>query len=224
MLMSTLQKKNIALLYQNDIYGNGLKDQFETKLKALGGTVAAEQAFQIGQTSFSAQVNMIMAASPDAVFVPGFYKELSLGIKELRSQGFTGIIVASEAIENQDIFQIGGSSLKDILFMKATVESTRATYAKFLTNYSAKYGGAKPGAYADYGYDALLTIVETLRAKGVDATSTQIKDYMHQTTFTTTVTRDIKFDGNGDLIGGSYVLYKIQCSDASCSSGDFIPY
>jgi len=38
------------------------------------------------------------------------------------------------------------------------------------------------------------------------------------------VTRDVKFDSNGDLIGGGYILYKVQCSDASCSSGDFVPY
>jgi ABC-type branched-subunit amino acid transport system substrate-binding protein len=51
-----------------------------------------------------------------------------------------------------------------------------------------------------------------------------MKDYMHQATFTDTATRDIKFDANGDLIGGSYVLYKIQCNDASCIAGSFVPY
>ena len=221
-MVNTLQKK-IGLLYQNDIYGNGLREEFKAKLATLGGEIVAEEAFQIGQTSFGAQTNKIISANPEAVFIPGFYMEISLAIKELRSQGYTGVIVASEAIENRDIFQIGGSALNDILFMKASVESTRPTYAKFLENYSKKYGG-KPGAYADYGYDALLVIVETLRAKGISASSAEIKDYMHQTTFTTTVTRDIRFDSNGDLIGGGYALYKIKCNDASCTSGEFVPY
>jgi branched-chain amino acid transport system substrate-binding protein len=168
------------------------------------------------------QVSNILSTSPEVVFIVGFYKEISLSIKEFRSQGYTGPILASEAIENNDIFQIGGSALKDILFMKASVESSRSSYTSFLANYSQKYG-SKPGAYADYGYDALLVIVESLRAKGTDASSPTIKDFMHQSTFTSTVTRNIQFDSKGDLIGGGYILYKIQCSDAQCASGTFVP-
>ena len=222
-IVKTLQKKRVAILYQSDIYGNGLKQDFSKELVALGGSVVAEEAFQIGQTSFSAQVSMIVASSPEVVFVPGFYREQTLGIRELRSQGYAGPILASEAIENSDIFQMGGSALKDILFMKASVESNRPNYKHFVTNYTAKYG-AGPGAYADYGYDALRVIVDTLVAKGLNATSVQMKDYMHKTTFTDTATRDIRFDANGDLVGGSYDLYKIKCNDASCTTGSFVPY
>lgn len=222
-VVNKLQKKRVALLYQSDIYGNGLRQDFDKRLVALNGTVVAEEAFSIGQTSFSAQVSSIILASPDVVFVPGFYREQILGIRELRGQGYTGQILASEAIENDDIFQMGGSALKDLLFMKAAVEPNRSAHKHFVANYTAKYG-TNPGAYADYAYDALRVLIDTLIAKGLNATSAQMKDYMHQTTFTDTATRDIKFDGNGDLIGGSYVPYRIQCNDTSCTNGSFVPF
>jgi ABC-type branched-subunit amino acid transport system substrate-binding protein len=107
--------------------------------------------------------------------------------------------------------------------MKASVESNRSTHKQFVTSFIAKYG-TSPSAYADYAYDALRVIVDTLIAKGLNATSTQMKDHMHQATFTDTATRDVRFDGNGDVTGGSYIPYKILCNDTSCSTGSFVPY
>jgi ABC-type branched-subunit amino acid transport system substrate-binding protein len=66
---SGAKKPKIGIVYQNDEYGaDGLRG-FKAAKDALGFTDAGEQTFNVGDTSFTAQVQKLKAAGADAVVV-----------------------------------------------------------------------------------------------------------------------------------------------------------
>jgi ABC-type branched-subunit amino acid transport system substrate-binding protein len=63
------KKPKIGIIYQNDEYGaDGLRG-FKAAKDGLGFTDAGEQTFNVGDTSFTAQVQKLKAAGADAVVV-----------------------------------------------------------------------------------------------------------------------------------------------------------
>lgn len=58
---------NVAILYQNDSYGQGLNDNVQKAILAQGAKVAADVSFDPAATSFSTEVSSIIASKPDAI-------------------------------------------------------------------------------------------------------------------------------------------------------------
>lgn len=58
---------NVAILYQNDSYGQGLNDNVQKAIVAQGATVTADVSFDPAATSFSTEVSSILASKPDAI-------------------------------------------------------------------------------------------------------------------------------------------------------------
>jgi branched-chain amino acid transport system substrate-binding protein len=213
--------KKVGLLYQDEIYGQGLKATFSPALTAKGGSIVAEGKFPPGTVSFTQEVDAVLAASPEVIFIPAFFKEQAYLVGEIRAKNPTIPIVCSEAFENHEIFQVTPESkLQGTFFMKAAVDSAnaavKARHDAFVSNYSKKFSGAQPEAFADYSYDAVIIIAEALRAKGDTATANDLQTHIHGATFTSTITREISFKSNGDINGGSFDLYKV-------SGTDFVP-
>ncbi len=63
---------NVAIIARNDAYGTGLADVVKTTLEAAGITVSIVKIYEPDGGTFDAEVNEIVAASPDAVVVIGF--------------------------------------------------------------------------------------------------------------------------------------------------------
>ncbi|HLF07394.1 MAG TPA: branched-chain amino acid ABC transporter substrate-binding protein [Thermoplasmata archaeon] len=217
-IVDKLGFKKIGLLYQDEIYGQGLKATFVPALTAKGGSIVAEGKFPPQTVSFTQEVDTVLAASPDVIFIPAFFKEQAYLVGEIRAKNPTVPIVCSEAFENHEIFQITPQSkLQGTYFMKAAVDEAnagvKARHDAFVTNYSKKPGFGQPDAFADYSYDAVIVIAEALRAKGDTASADDLQTYIHGATFKSTITREISFQAIGDIVGGSYDLYKITGTD-----------
>src|SRR5262249_23667887 len=71
-----LQAERGAVLYdQSQPYSKGLAADFTAEFKKRGGQIVAEQAYTGGDQDFSAQLTTIREASPQALFLPGYYTE-----------------------------------------------------------------------------------------------------------------------------------------------------
>jgi ABC-type branched-subunit amino acid transport system substrate-binding protein len=66
---SGAKKRKIGIIYQNDEYGADALRGFKAAKSALGFQDAGEQAFNVGDTSFTAQVQKLKAAGAAAVVV-----------------------------------------------------------------------------------------------------------------------------------------------------------
>jgi branched-chain amino acid transport system substrate-binding protein len=199
----------VVIMFEKNEYGIGLRDEFTKKFEALGGTILSKPspdkyAFDVNAVDFSTQVLQAIAQSPDMIYIPGHYREISLIVKGLVTSGFTGKIMASEAYEAEDVFNIAGNAVNGVYFMKPTAEVARSNYTRFVTSYTAKYGTA-PSAFCDFAYDAVLVIATAIGKVGNDGT--KIKGYLDTHTFTNAITRDVQFDQYGDVKNADYTLY-----------------
>jgi len=83
---------NIGFLVFNDTYGTGLRNSTEETVTAAGGKCVYGckgdgDEFPAGQTTFSAEVQAVTAAKPDAIVIIAFDETKSI-VPELASSGF----------------------------------------------------------------------------------------------------------------------------------------
>jgi branched-chain amino acid transport system substrate-binding protein len=81
--------QTLGIIYQNDAYGEGLRAKVNDAFTAGGGTVVAEASFNVGDATFDAQVNQVMAENPDAVAVFSYDQFVTIG-PLLFDAGLTG--------------------------------------------------------------------------------------------------------------------------------------
>src|SRR5688572_18061936 len=77
--------KKVALLTDvKQDYSVGLSEFFVKHFTANGGAIAKDQKFSTGDKDFKAQLTSIKSLKPDAIFVPGYYGEVSLIARQAR--------------------------------------------------------------------------------------------------------------------------------------------
>ena len=80
----------VGVLYLNDAYGIGLYENAKVAIEASGGEVVSVASFNTGDSIFSAQIDEVLAASPEAILLIAF-DETKVIIPELAgTKGFDG--------------------------------------------------------------------------------------------------------------------------------------
>jgi branched-chain amino acid transport system substrate-binding protein len=139
---------------KND-YSVGLAGVFRKDFEAAGGKIVAEQSYSGGDTEFRPQLTTIKAASPQILFIPGFYTEVGQIAIQSRDLGLTVPLVGGDGWDSPVVIQIGGKSIEGSYFSDHYfVGDTRPVVQKFVAEYQKRHG-KKPEATAALGYDAL---------------------------------------------------------------------
>jgi branched-chain amino acid transport system substrate-binding protein len=80
----------IGVLYLNDDYGIGLYENAKVAIEAAGSEIVAAEPYSAGDNVLSAQIDAILAESPDAIIVLAF-DEIKVAVPELvNTKGFDG--------------------------------------------------------------------------------------------------------------------------------------
>ncbi|MBV8140968.1 MAG: ABC transporter substrate-binding protein, partial [Verrucomicrobia bacterium] len=82
-------KKIFTLTDVKQDYSVDLLKFFKDEFTRLGGAIVGEQSYSTGDTDFRAQLTPIRVAKPDAIYVPGYYQEVALIVKQGRQIGLT---------------------------------------------------------------------------------------------------------------------------------------
>jgi branched-chain amino acid transport system substrate-binding protein len=75
----------VAMLVLNDAYGTGLAAVVKETFEATGGQIVAEPTFNAGDTTFTSQLNTILATDPEAIVLITFDEAITI-IPELVTQ------------------------------------------------------------------------------------------------------------------------------------------
>ena len=85
---SELGAATAATIRQTDsAYTESLTRAFEKNFQELGGKIAASEVYQIGDTTFDAQLNRIKTASPDVLYLAGVIPDVHLAMAQARKIG-----------------------------------------------------------------------------------------------------------------------------------------
>jgi branched-chain amino acid transport system substrate-binding protein len=100
----------VGILYLNDPYGIGLYDNAKIAIEAAGGEVVAATMFNPADSVLSAQIDEVLAASPEAILLIAF-DETKVIIPELAgTKGFDGskiYFVDGNLAGYKDVFEAG---------------------------------------------------------------------------------------------------------------------
>lgn len=155
-----------------------------------------------GDKDFSAAVNQVKGASPDAVFYSGYYAEAAPFVQQLRNGGFTGTFASADGTKDPEFVKQAGNSAKDAVLSCPCGPATKA----FADEYSKKFGQA-PGTYSTEGYD-----LGTILVKGIDSGAVTrealldfVKKYDGQG-----IARKYQWTDTGELTTTLIWIYKVQ--------------
>lgn len=167
--LDTLKKKKGLILIDNsNDYSKGLASAFKTEFLKNGGKLATEENLTYVQkdTDFQSLLRKVKRANPDVIFLPGYYQEVGLIIKQARALGITAPFLGGDGWDSPKLFEIAGSSIKgNYISSHFAPDDKDPKVQAFVRDYEKTYK-VKPGAMAALGYDAIGIIVDAIgRAK-----------------------------------------------------------
>lgn len=146
--------KKIAIL--TDIaqdYSKGLAGPFKNTFERAGGTIVAEEAYKTNDADFRAQLLTLQKSNPDAVFLPGYYTEVGLVLKQAREMGFNVPFFGGDGWDSPSTFTLGDIVGNCFFANHYSSDDPRPSVQEFVRKYEAEYGRT-PDAMAILGYDA----------------------------------------------------------------------
>jgi branched-chain amino acid transport system substrate-binding protein len=189
--------KNVAVLTdQASDYSKGLAKNFKDTYLKLGGQIASEESYQTNEKDFKAVLTNIKGKNPDVLFVPGYYNEVGLIIRQARELGLNVPILGGDGFESPKLVELAGKANLDKVYYSTAYSSmdTTTEVVKFKDAYKAKYG-KDPDAFNALGYDLAYFVVDGLKRAG-EANSVKLKDALAATKDFKGVTGTFSVDAN----------------------------
>jgi branched-chain amino acid transport system substrate-binding protein len=161
-------------------YSVGLSNFFKQTFTAASGAIVREQSYSSGDTDFRAQLTSIKAAHPGVVFLPGYYPEVSVILKQARQLGLTIPIIGCEAWDNPTLLQVAGSAANGCYFSNQfSADDPAPVVQEFGKVYQQKFGN-RPDNFAALGYDAARVVLDAIKKVG-STDSVAIRDAIART-------------------------------------------
>ncbi len=160
-------KKAIIFGDNSSDYAKGLAEAFDARFKAEGGTIVTTEAYQAGDTNFDAVLNKIKGMDFDVLYVPGYYEEAGLIIKQARAKGINQPITGADGFDSPTLADLAGNeALNDVYFTTAyTTVTDNPIVLKFVADFKAEYG-KEPSMFNALGYDACALAIDAIRRAG----------------------------------------------------------
>ncbi|MCY3742837.1 MAG: ABC transporter substrate-binding protein [Candidatus Poribacteria bacterium] len=154
--------ESVAVFFDNDAYGRGLRNAFVAEAEKIGLTLVASEAYERDSTNFKAQLTSIKAKNPDAIFISGLYTEASLIVKQGREAGITAQFFGADGVDSPDFLTIAGSAAEGVyLTTPFTFGAGGAEAQQMAADFETLHGVA-PDTWAALTYDAVGMIAEAL--------------------------------------------------------------
>ena len=168
---TSLKAKTAAIYLDNSSdYAKGLAKKVEEEFVKSGGTVVTKEAYLQKDTDFKSTLTKMKASNPDVIYVPGYYQEVSMIIKQARELGMNQPMLGGDGWDSPKLAEVAGAAALENTYMSnhyASGDSDPKVKA-FEEKYQKKYG-AKPEAFAALGYDSVYILVDAIkRAGGTD--------------------------------------------------------
>jgi branched-chain amino acid transport system substrate-binding protein len=205
----TLRAETAAFLVDvKSDYSVGLADAIRSTFESSGGRVVADQKYAEGDSDFSAQLTAIRAASPEVLFVPGYYTDAGLIARQAKSLGLDATIVGGDGFDSPKLVEIGGPAVEGTYFSNHyTPDDPSPAVRTFVAAYRKIYG-ADPDSIAALSYDAARLIADAMHRAG-STEGKRLRDALASTRDFPGVTGRITFDADRNPVK-SIVILKVE--------------
>jgi branched-chain amino acid transport system substrate-binding protein len=179
--LEELKSRKAAILTDTkQDYSVGLSGFFKDTFVHGSGEVVREQSYSSGDTDFRAQLTSIKSAGPDVIFLPGYYPEVGIILKQARQLGITVPFIGCEAWDSPTLLQVAGKAANGCYFSNQfSADDPSPVVQEFGKIYREKYGSL-PDNFAALGYDAANVVLDAIKRAG-STDSTALRNAIAQT-------------------------------------------
>ena len=206
-----LSASKVAVVDDASEYGKGLANELANAVKEAGADVpVAESVAAEGTTvpNYSSVVNTIKGADVDVVFYGGYYSQAGPFAKQLKDGGVTAQFVSGDG-SLDPAFVEGAGAAADGAYLSCTCalinDASTGDQETFFNDYTEAFK-VDPGTYSPEGFDAATIFIDGIKAGKTDRAG--LLEYVSGVDFEG-VSKQIKFEENGNIAGGTVLVYKI---------------
>lgn len=205
---------DIAVFYTGSKYGEGIKQVFEKIIKENGNEIVFSERFIEGSRDFRTQIQKIKESGAEVLFLPGYFTEVSIIVKQIIELGLNDIqIYGTSSFHDQKLIDELGEALNDIIFSfpDFDINGKNANTKEFGDNYFKSFN-IKADIFSAYAYDCfkLIDYAVSLGAR----TREEIHDKVLNVENFEGAGGNFSFDKFGNVIK-TFSIYQI-------SNGDFL--
>lgn len=147
-------KKAVIIKDTSSDYGKGLAENFKATFEELGGEIIAEEGYVGKDKDFNAILTSIKGKDFDVIFIPGYYQEAGLIIKQARDLGIDAPVLGADGFDSPVLLELAGEeALNDVYYSNHYSSLDEDPLVKdFIAAYKEKMG-VEPNAFNALGYD-----------------------------------------------------------------------
>ena len=194
----SIDVEKAAILFDaSNPYGSGLMEAFKADFLQHGGTIVAEEFYRAGDTDFTAQLNAIKEKNPDSIFLPSYYTEAALIIRQARQLGIDAPFLGTDGWDSVEFLKVGGQAVNNCYFVSHFSSERASDQMKVFNDaYSARFQSPPP-PLAALAYDSIWLLADALKRSGVTEPAA-LRDAIAATRDFPGVTGNISFDQGRD--------------------------
>ena len=157
--------KAVILGDNSSDYASGLKKAFKETYK---GEIVAEENFTAGDKDFQAMLTKIKDKDFNVIYIPGYYTEAGLIIKQAREMGIEQPIIGADGFGDEKLIETAGASnVKNVYYTGHFSTKAPATdkVEPFVAAFEKKYG-KQPSSFNALAYDSVYMIKQAIEDEG----------------------------------------------------------
>lgn len=153
--------KQIAVLSIQTNFGQAYREFFKERLLKLGGTITADETFEVGDLDYKAQLLKIRSSAPQAVYAGSFGRFLGYSLKQAREMGIKAPFFSVYESEDLSVLESAQGKAEGLQYFVTTSTTSSARFASFRDRFFARFS-QEPGTFGSNAYDATILLGRAL--------------------------------------------------------------
>ncbi len=210
-LVNTLGARRVAVVFNDDPYGQGLGQLMAQELQALGAEVVLSLQVGVEQSTFANEIPQILNAQPDAVFYGGYEVEAPYLRLELVEAGLTVPFLTTDGAFLAATIDEAGPAAEGMYVSAFGPRPESAVDDAWIKAYQAvEY--RNPDTYSINGYSALQVLAEGVEKAG-SFDATQVAGAIRGLADIETPMGALSYSTEGDLKEQTIYIFQVQDGD-----------
>lgn len=157
-----LQLSKIAILMQDDSFGEAVKSGLSGALSKRGLSLHAEARVQRNSLQVAHAIQALQGPQPEAVFFVGTYKQLAAAVKEAKAQNFNTRFLSVSFIGSECLIQLAGLDAEGV-YITQVVPSPHDSSLALVKAYQADMPTGEFNHVSLEGYISAAVFVQALQ-------------------------------------------------------------
>ena len=165
-LANQLGYDNVATLYINNAYGEGLSTVFQENFEAQGGTVSAAVPIEGGQASYASELRQASGGGADVLMALSYPETAGVYLREAVEGQYFDDFMFVDGTKNQDMFDTLGADSFEGNYGTAPGAPGTPTQETFKDLYASKLDGDTSGLFISEAFDAAVILALAIAEAG----------------------------------------------------------